>query len=161
MHPKNNSIPIKPSKRYTMTHEEEELQYEISKLRYQVQQISILRRATEDDIDDLKEEMEAKLDGCKDQIRANMDDKLVEDHIEHQQQVLQLSKYNPNLVQNLMKQQEYQHHIKRSSEGVTETRTRKVQSISDFLSKWKNFPVEDSTWEDENFIQKHQEIIKR
>ena len=51
MPPKNNSIPIKPSKCYTMTHEEEELQYEISKLRYQVQQISILRRATEDDID--------------------------------------------------------------------------------------------------------------
>ena len=37
-----------------MTHEEEELQYEISKLWYQVQQILILRRATEDDIDGLK-----------------------------------------------------------------------------------------------------------
>ena len=54
MPPKNNSIPINPSKIYTMTHEEEELQYEISKLRYQVQQISILRRAIEDEIDGLK-----------------------------------------------------------------------------------------------------------
>ena len=54
MPPKNNSIPIKPSKIYTMTHEEEELQYDISKLRYQVQQISMLRRETEDDIDSLK-----------------------------------------------------------------------------------------------------------
>ena len=54
MPPKNNSIPIKPSKIYTMTHEEEELQYEISKLWYQVPQISILQRATEDDIDGLK-----------------------------------------------------------------------------------------------------------
>ena len=54
MAPKNNSIFIKPSESYTMTHEEEELQYEISKLRYQVQQISILRRATEDDIDGYK-----------------------------------------------------------------------------------------------------------
>ena len=105
--------------------------------------------------------MKAKLDGLKDQIIANMDDKLVEDHNEHQQQVLELSKDNPTLVQNLMKQQEYQHHIERSSEAVTKTRTLQVRSISEYLSKWKNFPVEDSTWEDENFIQKHQEIIKR
>ena len=83
------------------------------------------------------------------------------DHIEHQQQVLQLSKDNLNLVQNLMKQQEDQHHIERSSKEVTETRTWKVQSISEYLNKWKKLPVEDSTWEDENFIQKHQEIIKR
>ena len=59
-------------------HEEEELQYEISKLWYQVQQILILRRATEDDMDGLKVEMEAKLDGLKDKIIANMDYKLVE-----------------------------------------------------------------------------------
>jgi len=161
MPPKNNSIPIKPSESYTVTHEEEELQYEISKLRYQVQQVSILRRAIEDEIDGLKEEREAKLDGLKDQIIANMDDKLVEDHIEHQQQVLQLSKDNPTLVQNLMKQQEDQHDIERSYEAVIETRTREVRSTLEYLSKWKNFPVEDSTWEDENFIQKHQEIIKR
>ena len=105
--------------------------------------------------------MEAKLDGLKDEMKANMDDQAVEDHIEHQQQVLQLSKDNLTLVQKQMIQPEDKHHIKRSSEGVTETRTRQVQSISDFLSKWKNFPGEDSTWEDENFIQKHQEIIKR
>ena len=98
MPPKNNSIPINPSKIYTMMHEEEELQYEISKLRYQVQQISILWITTEVDIDGLKEEMKAKLDGLKDQIIANMDDKLVEDHIEHQQVVLQLSKDNLTLV---------------------------------------------------------------
>ena len=131
-----------------MTHEEEELQYEISKLRYQVQKISILWRATKDDI----AEMEAKLDGLKDQIISNMDDKLVEDHIEHQQQVLQFSKDNLTLVQNLMKQQEDQNHIKRSSEAVKETRNRKVRSISEYLSKWKNFHVEDSRWEEENFI---------
>ena len=105
--------------------------------------------------------MEAKLDGLKDQIIENMDDKLVEDHIEHQQQVLQLSKDNPTLVQNLMKQQKDQHDIERSYEAVIETRNRQVRSISEYLRKWKNFPVEDSTWEDENFIQKHQEIIKR
>ena len=96
--------------------------------------------------------MEDKLYGLKDQIKSNIDDKLVEDHIEHQQQVLQLSKDNLTLVQNLMKQQEDQHHIERSSEVVTEKRTRQVRSISEYLSKWKNFPVEYSTWEDNNFI---------
>ena len=54
MPPKNNSIPIKPSESYIMTHEEEELQYEISKLQYQVQQISILQREIKDEIDGLK-----------------------------------------------------------------------------------------------------------
>ena len=123
---KNNSIPINPSKCYTMTLEEEELQYEISKLRYQVQQVSILRRAIQDEIDGLKAEMEAKLDGLKDQIIANMDDKLVEYHIEHQQQVLQLSKDNLTLVHHIMKQQEDEHHIEKISEAVTEARTQKV-----------------------------------
>ena len=105
--------------------------------------------------------MKAKLDGLKDKMKYNMDNEVVEDHIEHQQRVLQLSKDNLTLVQNRMKQQEDQHHIERSSESVTKIRNRKVQSISEYLSKWKNFPVEDSTWEDDNFIQKHQEIIKR
>ena len=105
--------------------------------------------------------MEAMLDGLKDQTIANMDDKLVEDHIEHQQEVIQFSKDNLTLVQNIMKQQEDQHHIERSFEAFKKTRTRQLRSISEYLSKWKNFPVEDSTWEDENLIQKHQEIINR
>ena len=48
-------------------------------------------------------------------------------------------------------------------EAVMEKRTRQLRnrSISEYLIKWKNLPTEDSTWEDENFIQKHQEIIKR
>ena len=47
-------------------------------------------------------------------------------------------------------------------EAVMETRTRQLQnrSISDYLIKWKNLPTEDSTWEDENFIQKHSELLK-
>jgi len=94
-------------------------------------------------------------------LRQNLKVQAVEDHIEHQQEVLQLLKDNLNLAQNRMKQQEDQHHIKRSSEAVTGSRTREVRSISECLSMWKNFPVEDSTWEDDNVIQKHQEIIKR
>ena len=47
-------------------------------------------------------------------------------------------------------------------EAVTETRTRQLQnrSISEYLVKWKNLPTKDSTWEDENFIQKHLMILK-
>ena len=40
--------------------------------------------------DRLKEKMEAKLDSLKDQMKANMEDKVVEYHNKHQQEVLQL-----------------------------------------------------------------------
>ena len=47
--------------------------------------------------------------------------------------------------------------------AITETRTRQLrnQSISEYLIKWKNLLAEDSTWEDKNFIQKYQELLKR
>ena len=47
-------------------------------------------------------------------------------------------------------------------EAVIEKRTRQLRnrSISENLIKWKNLPTEDSTWEDENFIQKHPELLK-
>ena len=38
--------------------------------------------------------MEATLDDMKDKMHGNLDGKVVEDHIKHQQQVLQLSKDN-------------------------------------------------------------------
>eukprot|EP00253_Pinus_taeda_P011086 PITA_11086 len=48
-------------------------------------------------------------------------------------------------------------------EAVTKTRTQQLRnrSISEHLIKWKNLSTEDSTWEDENFIQKHPELLKR
>ena len=48
-------------------------------------------------------------------------------------------------------------------EAVMETRTQQLRnrSISEYLIKWKNLPTEDSTWEDENSIQKHPELLKR
>ena len=49
-----------------MTHEEEEVQHDISKLQDQVQQISLSQRVT-------KNEMEAKMDGLKKGMEANMD----------------------------------------------------------------------------------------
>jgi len=47
--------------------------------------------------------------------------------------------------------------------AVTEIRTPQLRnrSISEYLIKWKNLPAEYSTWEDKNFIQKHQELLKR
>lgn len=38
---------------------------------------------------------------------------------------------------------------------VTRIRQLRNRSISEYLIKWKNLPTKDSTWEDENFIQKH------
>ena len=48
-------------------------------------------------------------------------------------------------------------------EALIETRNRQLRnrSISEYLIKWKNLPGEDSTWEDENFIHKHPELLKR
>jgi hypothetical protein len=48
-------------------------------------------------------------------------------------------------------------------EVVIETRICQLRnrSISEYLIKWKNLLAEDSTWEDENFIQKHPELLKR
>ena len=47
-------------------------------------------------------------------------------------------------------------------EAITETRIHQLRnrSISKYLIKWKNLPVEDSTWEDDNSIQKNSELLK-
>ena len=47
-------------------------------------------------------------------LRENSRVQVVEDHIEHQQEVLQLLMDNLNLAQNRMKQQADQHHSERS-----------------------------------------------
>ena len=78
-----------------------------------MQQILISQRSTKDDIDGLKVDMEAKVDGLKDEMKDNMDDQAVLDHIKHQQQFLQLLKDNLSLVHNQMKQQADQHCSKR------------------------------------------------
>ena len=50
MAPKNNSTHINPSKGSTMTHEQEEVQQDISKLQEQVQQILLLQRVTKNEM---------------------------------------------------------------------------------------------------------------
>ena len=46
-------------------------------------------------------------------------------------------------------------------EKISETRTKQLRNrvITEYLIKWKNLTVEDSTWEDESFIQKHPQLI--
>ena len=46
-----------------MTHEDEELQHDLSKLQEQVHQISLSQRATKNEMEVLKKGMEAKMDG--------------------------------------------------------------------------------------------------
>ena len=48
---KNNSTPIKPSKGSTMTHEDEELQHDLSKLQEKVQRIFLLQIATKNEME--------------------------------------------------------------------------------------------------------------
>ena len=73
MHPKKNSTPIKPSDYSTMTHEDEELQHDLSKLQEQVHQISLSQRATKNEMDVLKKSVETKMDGLKKGMEAMMD----------------------------------------------------------------------------------------
>jgi hypothetical protein len=48
-------------------------------------------------------------------------------------------------------------------EAITDTRIRQLRnrSISEYLIKWRKLLAEDSTWEDESFIEKHPELLKR
>ena len=73
MPPKNNSTPIKPSDYSTMTHEDEELQHDLSKLQEEVHQNSLSQRAAKNEMDVLKKNMEAKMDGLKKGMEAMMD----------------------------------------------------------------------------------------
>ena len=65
-------------------------------------------------------------------------------------------------VQTILPELDEEGKIILEPEAVTETRTRQLRnrSISEYLIKWKNLSAEDSTWEDENFIQKHPELLK-
>ena len=67
------------------------------------------------------------------------------------------------LVQTIFPELDEEGKIILEPEAVTEARTRKLrnQSISEYLIKWKNLlPNEYSTWEDDNFIQKHPKLLK-
>ena len=65
-------------------------------------------------------------------------------------------------VQTILPELDEEGKIILEPEAVTETRTRQLrnQSNSEYLIKWKNLPTKYSTWEYENFIQKHPELLK-
>jgi hypothetical protein len=48
------------------------------------------------------------------------------------------------------------------SESITDTIILQLRnrSISEYLIKWRKLSAEDSTWEDESFIQKHPKLLK-
>jgi hypothetical protein len=47
-------------------------------------------------------------------------------------------------------------------EAINDTRIHQLRnrSILEYLIKWRKLLVEDSTWEDESFIQKNPELLK-
>ena len=65
-----------------MTHEEEHVQHDISKLQDQVQQISFSQKVTKNEMDGLKKGMEAKIDGLKngmEDMEAKIEEKSKDD----------------------------------------------------------------------------------
>ena len=69
---------------------------------------------------------------------------------------------NKILVQTIFPKLDEEGKIILDPEVIIEARIRQLRnrSISEYLIKWKNLPTENSTWEDDNFIQKHLELLK-
>jgi hypothetical protein len=66
-------------------------------------------------------------------------------------------------VQTILPELDEEGKIILEPEAITDTRIRQLRnrSISEYLIKWRKLPAEDSTWEDESFIQKDPELLKR
>jgi hypothetical protein len=66
------------------------------------------------------------------------------------------------LVQTMFLELEEEGKIILDLESITDTRIRQLRnrSILEYLIKWRKLSVEDSTWEDESFIQKHPDLLK-
>jgi hypothetical protein len=67
------------------------------------------------------------------------------------------------LVQTILPELDEEGKIILELESITDTRIRQLRnrSILEYLIKWRKLSAEDSTWEDESFIQKHPELLKR
>ena len=70
---KNNSTSIKPSEGSTMTHEDEELQHDLSKLQEQVQQISLSQRVTKNEMEGRMDGLKKSMNGLKNGVKYNID----------------------------------------------------------------------------------------
>jgi hypothetical protein len=66
-------------------------------------------------------------------------------------------------VQTILPELDEEGKIILEPKAITDTRIHQLRnrSISEYLIKWRKLPAEDSTWEDESFIQKHPELLKR
>jgi hypothetical protein len=66
------------------------------------------------------------------------------------------------LVQTILPELDEEGKIIFEPEAITDKRIHQLRnrSISEYLIKWRKLPVEDSTWEDESFIQKHPKLLK-
>jgi hypothetical protein len=66
-------------------------------------------------------------------------------------------------VQTILSELDEEGKIILEPEAIIDTRIRQLRnkSISEYLIKWRKLLAEDSTWEDESFIQKHLELLKR
>jgi hypothetical protein len=67
------------------------------------------------------------------------------------------------LVQTIFPELNKEGKIILEPEAIIDTRIHQLRnrSISEYLIKWRKLPTEDPTWEDESFIQKHLELLKR
>jgi hypothetical protein len=65
-------------------------------------------------------------------------------------------------VQTILPELDEEGKIILDPEAITDTRIRQLRnrSISKYFIKWRKLPAEDSTWEDECFIQKHPDLLK-
>jgi hypothetical protein len=65
-------------------------------------------------------------------------------------------------VQTILRELDEEGKIILDTEAITDTRIYQLRnrSISEYLIKWRKLPAEDSTWEDESFIQKHPKLLK-
>ena len=65
-------------------------------------------------------------------------------------------------VQNIFPELDEEGKIILEPKAITDTRIRQLRnrSISEYLIIWRKLPAEDSTWEDDSFIQKHPELLK-
>ena len=64
-------------------------------------------------------------------------------------------------IQTILPELDEEGKVIQEPEKISKTRTKQLrnQVITEYLVKWKNLSVEDSTWEDES-IQKHPKITK-
>jgi hypothetical protein len=75
-------------------------------------------------------------------LRGKVKVQAAEDHVEHQQEVLQLLKDELAITQNRMKQQAYQHHSEMHLDGVSTSGASDAhvscQTATSSCSKWKS-----------------------